>query len=94
MKKKASLSLQLAPWRNPLMSSVATWHLSSGLTNDRDSCGLALDLFLSLLATFFLAPVIIHMHTLIPERPGGVLAPAFLQEGFCPSISCSVKKLA
>lgn len=89
MKKKASLSLQLAPWRNTLMSLVATWHLCSGLINDRASYGLALDLFLSSLATFFLAPLIIHRHNLIPELPDGMLAPAFLQEGFCRSISCS-----
>ena len=71
------------------MSVVATWHLCSGLINDRASCGLALDLFLSSLAAFSLARVIIHVHTLVPELPGGVLVPAFLQEGFRPSIGCS-----
>lgn len=55
--------------------------------------GLALDLFLSSLATFFLAPMIIHRHNLIPELPGGMLAPAFLQEGFCPSIPAAPGQL-
>ena len=71
------------------MSLVATWHLCSGLINDRASCGLALDLFLSSLAAFSFAPMTIHVHTLVPEMPGGALAPASLQEGFHPSIGCS-----
>lgn len=34
-------------------------------------------------------PLAALTHVLVPELPGGAMAPAFLQEGFCPTTSCS-----
>ena len=34
-------------------------------------------------------PLATLTHMLVSELPGGAMAPAFLQEGFCPTITCS-----
>lgn len=91
IKKKPNelpLSIRLAPWRNPLISSVAIWRLCSGLTSDRASRGLALSVLIHCLLPGT-HPLAALTHVLVPELPGGAMATAFLQEGFCPTTSCS-----